>query len=172
MGPLPEPPSTAKVGVCRHMIRPWDEQRFGTYNAGYLYTTDANLSSYWREAAFTSRYYDQAALEDVVKHYTSDQTFEFPIQNNYGWWRMYQSLKSPTEMASEWGLLRKENHSGIKAHGNPLLSIHTHWGEQQDMITASFNKFVYQILLKLNSHKPANALVKYLEREFPHLKST
>ena len=170
MGPLPEIPTTTQLGLSQHMIRQADEERFGKYNAGYLYTTDKNLPDYWREAAKTSRYYDQAALEEVETRYIQSAIYYFPIQNNYGWWRVYQSIKSPQQVVSEWSIFRKEGHSGIKAHGEMLLSIHTHWGEARDMVTLSYNKYIFQLLDKLSKHNEANQLRKFLSTTFPHLR--
>lgn len=171
-GPLPDVPPTAKLCLSPHMIRPGDEQRYGTYNAGFLYSTDPSMPESWRIHAKTSRYYDQAALEDVEKNYIEAEVYKFPIHNNYGWWRMFQSTNSPQTIANSWGLHRQENYSGIKAHGQMLLSIHTHWGETNDQITLTYNRFVFQHLVKLNQHKPAQMLRNFLVNEFPHLKTT
>lgn len=171
MGPLPTVSPIVKLGISPHMIRPGDEQKYGRYNAGFLYSTDPSMPDAWRTHAKSSRYYDQAALEDIEKQYTTDDVYHFPIQNNYGWWRMFQSTSSPQIIANSWGLHRQDNYSGIKAHGQPLLSIHTHWGETNDQITLTYNRFVYQQLIKLNQHKPAQMLRNFLAKEFPHLKT-
>jgi len=171
MGPLPQP--QCEIGVCPHMIRPADEQRFGKYNAGFVYTTDKTFPEKWRTAAKTSRYYDQAALEDIVAAAAQRNTsvYEFPIQTNYGWWRMFQGTQTPQILQEQWSIFRRENSSGICISGEPLLSIHTHFGERNDLTTVNFNKYVFLYLCRLGKHAPAAALVKILTWEFQHLKS-
>ena len=169
LGPLPQP--TCEIGVCPHMIRAVDEQRFGKYNAGFVYTTDRTFPEKWRIAAKTSRYYDQAALEDIVAAASPDAIYEFPVQTNYGWWRMFQGIYTAQELQSHWSIFRRENSSGICVSGEPLLSIHTHFGEKNDAATVRFNKYVFLFLCRLGKHAPAAALVRILTREFQHLKS-
>jgi len=169
MGPLPQP--QCEIGVCPHMIRAVDEQRFGKYNAGFVYTTDKTFPEKWRIAAKTSRYYDQAALEDIVAAAAPTSVYEFPVQTNYGWWRMFQGTYTSQELQTHWSIFRRENSSGICVSGEPLLSIHTHFGEQKDAATVRFNKYVFLYLCRLGKHAPAAALVKILTREFQHLKS-
>ena len=169
LGPLPQP--TCEIGVCPHMIRPQDEQRFGKYNAGFVYTTDKTFPEKWRIAAKTSRYYDQAALEDIVAAAPLDDVYDFPVQTNYGWWRMFQGTQPAQTLLNQWSIFRRENHSGICVSGEPLLSVHTHFAEVRDAATREFNKIVFLFLCRLGKHAPAAALVKILTREFQHLKS-
>uniref|UniRef100_A0A6C0KXA1 Nucleotide-diphospho-sugar transferase domain-containing protein n=1 Tax=viral metagenome TaxID=1070528 RepID=A0A6C0KXA1_9ZZZZ len=168
MGPLPEVPNNVQLGVCPHRIRPHDEQRFGKYNAGLVYTTDPAFPKAWRQAAHTSRYFDQAALEDIVNKTEKDKVYEFPTQVNYGWWRMFQGTKSVEELQKEWSIFRSENTSGLRVAGSSLLSIHTHFGERRDQVTAAFNQWVFTYLARLGAH--SQALTKFLSQEFPHLK--
>lgn len=171
LGPLPDLPEKAKIGVCQHMIKPADEARYGKYNGGYIWTNDKGMTEYWRQACKTSRFYDQAALEDVVAKYKTDELHEFPIQNNYGWWRMYQSVKSFQEKQKDWSIFRNEPFltAGIRVDGKPLLSIHTHWSEINDIVTKEFNKWTYAMLVRLGKHGPAQSLSKFLSREFPNI---
>ena len=168
MGPIPEVPQEITLGVCPHRIRPQDEQRFGKYNAGLVYTTDPEFPKLWRQAAHTSRYFDQTALEDVVNKTTKEKVYEFPTQVNYGWWRMYQGVSSVEELQAEWSIFRSPNTSGIRVAGSSLLSIHTHFGERRDLVTLAFNQWVFAYLLRLGAH--SQPLVKFLAQEFPYLK--
>ena len=171
MGPLPTISPTVKLGISPHMIISSDEQKYGTYNAGFIYSTDPSMPELWRNCAKISRYYDQAALEDIEKQYATDEVYHFPIQNNYGWWRMFQSTSSSETIMNNWEIHGEDNYSGIKAHGQLLCSIHTHWGETNNQTILAYNQFVYQQLIKLNQHKPAQMLRDFLTNEFPHLKT-
>jgi len=167
LGPLPEIPEPATLVLSPHYIRECDTSRFGVYNAGFLWTNDKNMPEQWRQASKTSRYYDQAALEDLVSFHT---THVFPQQTNYGWWRMFQASEPAQKKQAEWSIFRdKTQNSGLRVQGLPLLSIHTHWNSK-DVITAEFNKFVVKRLTLLAKHKPTVAqflelLVKDLKIE-------
>ena len=170
MGPLPLI-TIAKIGVSPHMIKPIDEERYGKYNAGFLWTSDKRVPNIWREASKTSRFYDQAALEDVVSFFNKDEIHYFPIQNNYGWWRMYQSTESSINLQKQWSIFRNETvpTSGIRVNGSSLLSIHTHWSEKNDRTVVCFNLWVIGFLSRLGKYPYAQSLHKYLTKEFSHL---
>ena len=168
MGPLPEVPNGTRLGVCPHRIRLSDELRFGKYNAGLVYTTDPEFPKLWRLAAHTSRYFDQTALEDVANKSDKAAVYEFPTQVNYGWWRMFQGTNSVEDLQAEWSIFRSPNTSGLRVAGSSLLSIHTHFGERSDRVTAAFNEWVFKYLVLLGAH--SQSLTKFLGQEFPHLK--
>lgn len=169
MGPLPEVPTTAKIAVSPHMIKPRDEERYGKFNAGFMWTNDKSVPNLWRQASKTSRFFDQAALEDVVKNYTPESVHEFSVQNNYGWWRMFQSTELSTTLQKKWSIFRFDNTVGIRVDNSPLLSIHTHWSETVDLVTKHYNLWVFGFLDRLGKHPQASALHTFLKKEFPHL---
>jgi hypothetical protein len=167
MGPLPLI-TNAKIGVSPHMIKPIDEERYGKYNAGFLWTSDKRVPNIWREASKTSRFYDQAALEDVVSFFNKDEIHYFPIQNNYGWWRMFQGTESPDVLKSKWTIFRNEQvpSVGLRVEGKPLNSVHTHWGEKRDPVTKTFNLWLLQQILKISNHPKAASFARFIVREF------
>ena len=171
LGQLPQIPENVKIGVSQHMIKPIDEDRYGKYNAGFMWTNDKKVPNLWRNASKTSRFYDQAALEDVVKEFQINTVHNFTIHNNYGWWRMYQSTESPTNLQKNWSMFRNDPtpNVGIRIGSMPLLSIHTHWAELTDHVTRNYNIFVVGFLNRLGKHPPAQSLLKFLVKEFPHL---
>ena len=142
MGPLPQVPPNVTLGLSPHYIREQYTQLYGIYNAGFVYTTSKDMPAQWRKAAHSSRYYDQAALEEVATHHTS--TYLFPVQTNYGWWRMYQGTESAQLLQEKWSIFRNGalTTSGLQVEGEPLLSVHTHWHEKNDLITKTFNNYV------------------------------
>lgn len=159
LGPLPLIPAEAKVAVSPHMIKPRDEDRFGKFNAGFMWTNDKRVPNMWRQASHTSRFFDQAALEDVVNNFQPENVYEFPKQHNYGWWRMYQSTESSINQQKQWTISRT---AGISVDGQQLMSIHTHWSETVDLATRHFNLFVYNFLIRLGEHHQAKALYNFL----------
>ena len=164
MGPLPEIPEKYKLALSPHEIRPQDEVKFGHFNAGFLWTSDPQMPELWRQASKRSRYYDQAALEELNDKFP---TYIFPSTINYGWWRMYQGVISPDKLQSDWSIFRTATTSGIKVKTAHLLSIHTHMLEKNDIITILFNRFVISKLktLSLGKHKNAYLFLKFLANE-------
>ena len=138
MGPLPSIPDKYELGLSRHEIRTFDEIRFGIYNAGFVFSGNKDIPKRWREATYTSRFFEQAALENLTKEFT---TYFFPIQNNYGWWRLLQGKESIDSLKKSWIL--KDN--TIYIVDTPLLSIHTHW-KTEDKATNYFNSFVMEFI--------------------------
>jgi hypothetical protein len=154
LGPLPAPPAGCKLALSPHMIRSHDTDRFGIYNAGFLWVQDpTTFAGAWRDACKTSRFFEQGCLEDLFAAFPETERHEFGKEHNYGWWRLFQSDASPEQQLAEWGLSRTAP-AGITVAGRPLGSVHTHWYEQSDRATATFNKLVLERLEKVK-HIPA-----------------
>jgi len=159
LGTLPEIPDSVKIGLSRHYIRENDEKKYGIYNGGFVFSSSKEMLEVWKKATHTSRYYEQAALEELANHY---EIYEFPVQNNYGWWRLLQGNDSIESLKSKWSLKRNQNSVGISVEGNSLLSIHTHW-KTDDRATNYFNTFVLEHLQKLKSVEKTKKLLKFLK---------
>jgi len=159
MGPLFDIPEGAGLAVSRHEIRPQDEARFGAFNGGMIWVTSKAQVALWRAATATSRFFEQASIEDLV---AADPTTHFiPRQNNYGWWRLWQGVKPPQELAAEWA----SGAQGITVSGQPLGSVHTHFGEVRDAATREFNKWVLS-LLALDGRPKAKELLTFIRMMF------
>jgi hypothetical protein len=158
LAPLPQIPEGKTLALSPHMIRKADEAKFGEYNAGFLWTNDTSIPSAWREACAKSRFFEQAALEDLADATPSKQFYTFPIQVNYGWWRMFQADKPPEKMIQSWGA----KPTGITVEGDSLVCIHTHW-MAKDSVSLMFNKYVRSVLMGLQNHsEQIKKLVSYL----------
>jgi hypothetical protein len=169
MGPLPAIPVDAKVCLSPHGIVERDEKRFGKYNGGYACFSEMEYVDVWWNACANARYYEQSALEDVAQYALEkggpDALYEFPQTHNYGWWRVWQGVKSATELLKEWGINRNKasEASGICINGVPLSSVHTHFFERVDAPTKQFNAMILAWLKMLsNAHPPARKLLNIL----------
>lgn len=165
LGKLPMVPATAVVGLAPHFIRPADEAKYGHYNGGFLWMRDPRFLDIWAEATHTSRFFEQAALEDVAVAATTtsqEGLYEFPIQNNFGWWRLFQGTAPPPDIAREFGIHRRIEGVGLTFGSQPLLSVHTHFYEKKDATTIEFNNFIRGLLEKLGKHPPAVELLRLL----------
>ena len=165
MAPLPTIPVGACVGLSPHGIIERDEQRFGTYNGGFVWFSAVKYTDIWWDACATARYYEQSALEDVAKAAASegpDALYEFPKTQNYGWWRLSQGVKSSSELLKEWTINRNKlsEASGVCVEGIPLGSVHTHFFERTDIATRQFNSMILGWLKLLSrAHTPARKLL-------------
>jgi hypothetical protein len=139
LGPIPEQLPWKHLGLSPHEIRQGDEDRYGKYNAGWLWMNSLDLVGAWRLACRTSTFFEQKALETLV----DDKTFVYGSHINYGWWRMFQGKTSAEELQKLWSIRRDpdQKHSGLLVQGEPLVCIHTHW-KTTDLTTREFNKWV------------------------------
>ena len=171
-GPLPTTTTTlpegTMLGLSPHAINRASEIRFGKYNGGFLYVASKTLAAEWREATHKSRYFEQAALEDLATLYKgfSRGFYEFPLQVNYGWWRMFQGDDYPEEQQKKFGFFRSGvGYSGILFDGQPLNSTHTHWHEKSDKVTREFNTIILKNLrLCSTKNKGAAELLRVLQK--------
>jgi hypothetical protein len=151
LGPLPIIPAAATVALSPHYIRKSDTSLYGIYNAGFLWFKDPSWIAVWREALPTSRFFEQAALETVATA-AKEGLYEFPAQDNFGWWRLFQSPHPPTHQKEMFGINRSVG-AGITFEALPLGSVHTHFTERTG-ITEEFNLFIGRQLGKLEKHHP------------------
>jgi hypothetical protein len=171
LAPLLDIPETATLAVSHHQIRPQDEALYGKYNGGVLWAKTVQSIHTWIDACKTSRFVDQAAIEDLVTATDPATTYQIPRIQNYGWWRMFQGTRPAADLQAEWSMNRNKaaGGSGILVNGEPLGSIHTHFGETRDLVTNAFNVWVLGWLRKLAvGHAPARRMVAYIEKNFPN----
>jgi hypothetical protein len=161
LGPLPAIPSGTTVALSPHMIRPHDEARFGRYNAGFMWFSGTGPVDLWEKACGSSRFFEQAALEDVA---AAEQLYEFPVTQNYGWWRLWQGVEHPETLLKKWSIHRTPSTSGITVNGVALGSVHTHFAEKKDKATQAFNTVIREWLGRLEkAHPPARKLLAALK---------
>jgi hypothetical protein len=160
LAPLPKLPTGSRIGLSPHYIRAVDEGRYGHYNAGMIWLRDPALLDIWRKAAYGSRFYEQAALEAVGNSVSAEERVEFPIQDNFGWWRYLQSADPPPVIQGRLGYNRALAGCGLTYEGQALRSLHTHWDEASE-----FNAWMRTKLEFVGkAHAPAKAFLKSLGR--------
>ena len=152
LAPLPPVPETATLALSPHGIRAADERLYGKYNAGFMYMNDKRLLEAWRTFGTASRFFEQAALEDIAQLSTT-ALYEFPPQVNFGWWRMYQGASPPPDIQARFGIHRPDKSIGLRYMDAPVQSFHTHWG-QTSSVTGLFNTWVRTYLRRIAAHPP------------------
>ena len=167
LGPLPTIPIGSNVGLSPHNIRETDEAKYGRYNAGYIWMKTSLAIEAWRQGCKTSRFFEQAALEYFdTDSWTEGGVYKFPIQHNYGWWRLWQGRKPADEQKKEWSIFRNSAHSGILVNREPLCSVHTHWLDGGDHAVKEFNMFILNFLNKLSGKtQTARLLIQTLSHK-------
>jgi hypothetical protein len=154
LAPLPEIPATATLALCPHYINPIDEAMYGHYNAGMFWLKDASLIDIWCEAGKTSRFFEQAALE-VIAEKAKATLHEFPVQVNFGWWRVFQGVEDKKVVQSKFSASASEKSVGICYDGVTLQSIHTHSSDRVPGGCGFFNIWLNQWLTKNGSSTPS-----------------
>jgi len=154
LAPLPLIPDGTELALSQHMIRPASEAKYGKYNAGYMWFKSAALIPKWKILGHSSRFYEQAALEDLANSIPKEALYEFPAQVNFGWWRMQQSTTSQRDIQAKFSIFRNDKSIGIRYDGKPLQSIHTHWYSTTEFECVAFRMWFDTFTSKFKTHKP------------------
>lgn len=112
---------TKKLGLSPHFVKKNNTDEVGFYNGGCIWTNCKNVPELWRKYTKTSRYFDQASLEDVAREY-KDTMFEFGEEVNFMPWRIIIG-DDPEE--TKRNIQVKNNNIFIK--DKPLVFLHTHF---------------------------------------------
>lgn len=126
-----------ELGVSPHYIKKSETDQHGYYNGGMLWTRNKQVPSDWREFTKTSRFYDQASIEDLAKKYTH---FEFDETYNIGWWRLLHTPETPQDVANRFWI------QGPTYKNRTVKSVHTHFDRND--YSKPFNDFIKQVLTK------------------------
>ena len=90
-----------------------------------------------------------------MAHLYKEKLFEFPLQVNYGWWRMCYSNNSVENAQKEFRIFRgREENSGVLVGDLSLLSVHTHFLDKAFKVR-EFNDFIIKYL-RLSATKSKN----------------
>lgn len=111
-----------QLGVSPHYMKASQTNKFGYYNGGMLWTNQFDLGSAWRKASAISRYFEQAAIEDLTKQYTS--FFEFGPEHNVGFWRAVHDEVGPKEFYSH--MYFDARTQTIMLRNDTVVTFHTH----------------------------------------------
>lgn len=158
LGPLPSIPEGIEVALSPHEIRLADENKYGIYNAGFLWMSSVKAVQCWREASMVSKFFEQLALNTVAETYP---IYQFGSHINYGWWRMFQGRVTPDQCKAAWTIFRNDSHSGLCLNGEPVVCIHTHW-KTTDYVTNTFNTWIVGKLMLLKKQKKVAMILRFL----------
>jgi hypothetical protein len=138
--------TSKQLGVSRGYINKETASKVGIYNGGFLWTNQRTLPAKWRQYTKTSRYFDQASIEDLTREYTF---FEFPEQYNFQSWRF---IVGDTPNPEKYFTPTRGH---ILYKDKRLQSIHTHF---QDSRFKPINDFFLKQLKEANMRHVLNQL--------------
>lgn len=110
-----------QLGVSPQFIAKVDVDRTGYYNGGMLWTKNKNVPNDWIHFTKTSRYYDQASIEDLAKKYNY---FEFAENYNLQCWRFLFSPEGSKQVAKNVSSFPNDK---LYYKNKPLKFVHTHF---------------------------------------------
>ena len=135
---------TKELGVSPQFITQEYIDKTGFYNGGMLWTNNRNVADDWILFTKTSRYFDQASIEDLVKKY---EYFEFGENYNLQCWRLYLSPDSPDKIAS---FITSQPNDKVYYKDKPLKFIHTHFLDKR---FESFNNLLIEHFKNARAYK-------------------
>lgn len=142
-GVIDDVDDTKDIGVSPQFIRKEFVDKTGFYNGGMVWTKNKDVPIDWICFTETSRYYDQASIEDLARKYSH---FEFGEHYNVQCWRLTLSDEPPDVIASHF-----TNHDSLFLYKNlPVKMLHTHF---LDARFEEFNKIVLQHLVACKNYR-------------------
>ena len=132
---------TKDLGVSPHFMKDEIHKKYGYYNGGMLWTKNKSVPRDWIEYTKSSRYFDQASIENLAAKYSK---FEFGENYNIQAWRFYLS---PKPIQPHFCVI---DNTSIEYKNKPLKFIHTHF---HDSRFSEYNRFIIGQLQKANMFK-------------------
>tara|TARA_B110000858_G_scaffold113012_1_gene129226 strand:- start:10005 stop:11624 length:1620 start_codon:yes stop_codon:yes gene_type:complete len=133
---------TKEIGVSPHYVKKSNTDEVGYYNGGCLWTKNKNIPDDWIEFTKTSRYHDQASIENLAKKYSFQ---EFGKEVNYMPWRILLA-NNPQQVVKSINI----NNDILNIDDKPLVFLHTHFCDQR---FTQINNIFINALKKLKRYR-------------------
>jgi hypothetical protein len=123
------------VALSPHDMDAGGEAAFGAFNAGVVWAADARVADWWLAAMPRSRFYDQAALEEVASEARAaggdGAVALLPHALNFGAWRVFRPAArgaTPLDMLGRVAFAPPAGGAGagFTLLDAPLVAVHTH----------------------------------------------
>lgn len=138
-----------EIGVCPGFIREETYKKYGYFNGGMLWVKNKAIPQQWRNYTKSSRYYDQASIEDLYEFYKKkDMVFTFEDNYNLQSWRFIVGEENRETIASYMKPDVKSNRIFYK--NKPLKFIHTHFNKSE---FEKLNLFFIQKMVEAKMYK-------------------
>ena len=133
---------TKEIGVSPHYVKKSNTDEVGYYNGGCLWTKNKNIPDDWIEFTKTSRYHDQASIENLAKKYSFQ---EFGKEINFMPWRILLA-NNPQQIVNSINI----NNDTLNIGDKPLVFLHTHFHDQR---FTQINNIFINALKKLKRYR-------------------
>ena len=144
------------LGLSLHNIHKFQTDKYGIFNAGFIYFSNKEILDKWKKYTINSRFYEQASLEDLDND-KEIKNFYFNITYNYGWWTFFQSKlldkdKLQNNMNVDYSIIL--NNFTIDKYDGSILydyknlkTIHVHMGiDYNDYQNNKFKEIILNLL--------------------------
>lgn len=148
---------TKEVGVSPQFITQEHIDKTGFYNGGVLWTKNNNVPNDWIEFTKTSRYFDQASIEDLVKKYSF---FEFGENYNLQCWRLFLSPEGGQQVANN---ITSCPNDTLYYKNKPLKFVHTHFLDKR---FDPFNNIIIQHLKNAKMYKILAIIYRVINKKW------
>jgi len=136
--------NSKEIGVSPQFITQEHIDKTGYYNGGCVWTKNKEVPNDWINFTKTSRYVDQASIEDLAKKYTY---FEFGENYNLQCWRLMLSPETPQQIANYITSIPNDK---LYYKNKPLKFVHTHFLDKRFQ---QFNQLIIQHLTNAKMYK-------------------
>lgn len=165
---------TKLLGVSPQFIQQKNVDQVGYYNGGVLWTRDKQVPQKWIKYTKTSRYFDQASIEDLAKEYGVQGSggfgkdkencgFEFGEHYNLQTWRFRLGLESEDQIKKniiiEEGIGQRQIF--YKTREQPLKFIHTHFNKPD---FKHINQFFVEVLTRAGRYRELMTIYRMVNR--------
>ena len=148
---------TKELGVSPQFITQEHIDKTGFYNGGVLWTKNNNVPNDWIEFTKTSRYFDQASIEDLVKKYSF---FEFGENYNLQCWRLFLSPEGGQQVANN---ITPRPNDTLYYKNKPLKFVHTHFLDKR---FDPFNNIIIQHLKNAKMYKILAIIYRVINKKW------
>ena len=148
---------TKEIGVSPQFITQEHIDKTGFYNGGVLWTKNNNVPNDWIEFTKTSRYFDQASIEDLVKKYSF---FEFGENYNLQCWRLFLSPEGGQQVANN---ITSVPNDTLYYKNKPLKFVHTHFLDKR---FDPFNNIIIQHLKNAKMYKILAIIYRVINKKW------
>eukprot|EP00963_Diacronema_lutheri_P013084 scaffold2257_cov424-Pavlova_lutheri.AAC.4 len=165
---LPVEAMHMELGLSPHYMLEMYEAKHGKYNGGFLWTNSKRIPEAWTQASARSRFFDQAALEELAETF---KTFTFGKHVNLGWWQLCQKVRRNESLSVEEEFQEEidiDTAGFLRMNGRRVDTLHAHlltpgvWCPQ-------FNEIMLRYLAKAPALKEQLEILQWAQRAYASL---
>jgi len=142
------------LGLSPHYMTKHATDNYGFYNSGMVWTKSKQVPTDWKLYNQTSRFFEQASLEDLARKYSH---FTFGEHYNIQGWRMYHNPEGREALATYFSVNPVTKKVCYK--NAPMKCIHTH---VRDKTFEYFNNLIVKNLQSAKAYKELAILFRVM----------